>query len=379
MEQRVVLVNAERNPMPGVAAPGPHQLYRRPRVSTVLRKMSALRPSDIRIKLIYGGICGTDLHLLEAKPATGYIESSAPMLIPDEGRVIGHEGVARILEVGSDVHHLITGDIVTLESIIICHHCHACRRGNFNQCQNACLMGLERDGIFGDVVDVPAMLAHEVNEMGRNESGLRAAACMEPAGVAYTACQNARVAGGDRVVIFGGGPIGVASAMLCRYMFGASRIHLVEPIRFRREHAARWCDTVSDVEQFFSASSQSHDVLIEASGEHSNVARAFSRIAANGRIVLLGRSGRPLEIEQVDHMITNQIMVVGSRGHLCGAFARVLALCASGRIPLHEIVTGTIKGHDELCHILTTPAEVYQHNCKVLVCFSERVQRGDVA
>jgi D-xylulose reductase len=56
--------------------------------------------------MTYAGVCGTDVHLVASHPDTGYIRCSAPAKIPQEGRVIGHEGVGQVLEVGSQVKHV---------------------------------------------------------------------------------------------------------------------------------------------------------------------------------------------------------------------------------------------------------------------------------
>jgi threonine dehydrogenase-like Zn-dependent dehydrogenase len=366
MKTRVVVVHADREPMPGIENPGPHQIYRNPRVGIEERELGELHPDEVRVKMLYAGICGSDLHLVESNPETGYIRSSAPARIPSEGRVIGHEGVGEVLEAGSNVRHVKPGAVVTFESIIVCHYCDVCRRGQFNQCRRARLLGLEKDGLFGTIVDVPSMLTHDVSEIAGDDRGLRAAACVEPAGVAYVACQNTHISGGDTVVVFGAGPIGLFTAMLAKWIFGAAVVYLVEPIGFRRELAMKWFRHVYDVDEFFSKPPKNVDVLIEASGAMGNVTRLFRQLSANGRVALLARSGKPLELDAVDHMITNQISIVGSRGHLCGAFAAVLNLFKNDRIPLDEIVTDVVDGPNELAALLGDPERVLDRNCKVL-------------
>ena len=371
MESRVVVVHADIEPIEGIANPGPHQIYRNPRVSVESRKLRALRSDEVRVEMIYGGVCGTDVHLVDTNPDTGYIRCSAPAQIPREGRVIGHEGVGKVFEVGSQVRHVKSGDYVTFESIIVCHYCDECRRGDFNQCHNALLLGLEKDGLFGTVVDVPSMLTHDVTALTKNEKGLKAAACIEPAGVAYVACQNTKLGAGDVVVVFGAGPIGLFSAMLSKVVFGASRVYMVEPVTFRRTIAQKWSDEVYDIDEFFDHGPSSIDVVMEASGHMDNVRRVFRRLNANARVALLGRSGEPLVLDAVDHMITNAVSLVGSRGHLGGAFANILSLCQNARISLDDVVTQVVSGPEGLCELLRSPEKILEENCKVLVSFDE--------
>lgn len=367
MNTRVLVVHADSDPMPGLTHRTPNQIYRHPRLEIEDRDLGELHPDEIRVSMIYAGLCGTDLHLAESDPQTGYIRCSAPARIPAEGRVLGHEGVGKVLAVGSRVRHVRPGDVVTFESIIVCHYCDVCRRGQFNQCRGARLLGLEKDGLFGTVVDVPSMLTHDVTAMAVTDKGLQAAACVEPAGVAYVACEGTHVSGGDVVVVFGAGPIGLFSALLSKSIFGASKVIVVEPVPFRREFAQSWCDRVCDVEEFFEDMPRFVDVVLEASGHLLNVTRILRRVNANGRIALLARSGMPLSLDAVDHIITNAITIMGSRGHLCGAFSKILNLYENGRIPLPDVVTSVLDGVEGLRDALQSPEKLIQENCKVLV------------
>lgn len=369
MNTRAVVVRADRNPMAGIENPGTHQTYRNPRIAVENRQLGELRDDEIRVQVLYAGICGTDLHLVATDPETGYVRCSAPAVIDGSGRIIGHEAVARIVATGSRVEHLKPAGIVTFESIITCRHCEVCRRGQFNQCLSARLLGLETDGLFADIVDVPGMLAHDVTAFAQTEKELKAAACIEPAGVAYVACENTRIAPGDSVVVFGAGPIGAFAAMFSKLIFGASRVWVVEPVRFRRSLASRWGDEAMDVQEFFDNVPSRVDVVIEASGYTDNVRRIFRRLNPNGRIALLGRSGTPLMLDAVDHMITNAISIVGSRGHLCGAFSKILKLAMSKRIDLDQIVTEIVDGPEGVCSILGAPERIAD-NCKVLARFN---------
>lgn len=366
-----LVLRAEKTPMPGCDRPGPHQLYRNPRLGIERRELGPLETGNVRVEMIYAGICGTDVQTTQRDPETGYILGSAPLQIGPEGRVLGHEGVGRIIEIDGGDHGLSPGDVVTFSSITTCFRCTPCRRGNFNQCEHAALLGMERDGLFSNIVDVPAQLAYKIGNMAKTESGLKAAACIEPAGCGYLAATSARMSPGDNVVVFGAGPIGLFTAMLAKEVFGAGMVSIVEPVRLRRELAARWADHTYDVEEFFASKDEhSFDVLVEASGFMENIDRTFPQMAANSRVVLLARSGNALSLQHVDHMITNNIAITGSRGHLCGAFDSLLALCAAGRLPLHEAVTGIVDGIDGLMTCLERPHAIQNNHCKVLAKLS---------
>lgn len=365
-DTRVVVLHAEDAPMPGVASPGTHQRYRQPHLSLEERRLGQLADHNVRVEMMYAGVCGTDLHLVQTDSETGYVLTSAPASIPARGRILGHEGVGRVVETGNSVQYLRPGDVVAFESIHVCRQCRPCLRENYNQCHEATLVGMQEEGLFGTIVDLPAALAHDVSAISDSDAGLRAAACLEPAGVALLACESLPIRAGDRVLVCGGGPIGIYCAMLCCLAFHASEVILIEPIAARRKVAQSWCTTFPDIHSWLEMDGMDIDVLIEASGSLDNVRLAFPRIAANGRVSLLARGGMPLHIDTVDHMITQAISIHGSRGHLGGLFPRVMDLYQAGLMPLDAIVTGVLPGIEALHAALLAPGDIAKNHCKVL-------------
>jgi len=366
-QERALVLRAEDAPRPGTTATGPHERYRWPRLSVEPRISAPPGPGRLRVQMLYAGVCGTDLHLLQTEPRSGYVRTSAPATIPPAGRVIGHEGVGRVLAVGSGVTGLARGSLVAFDSIIACLRCAVCRRGDLNQCPYALLLGMQSDGLFATVADVPASLAHDVSPFVSSEEDLQAAACLEPAGCALLACESARVAPGEHVLVCGGGPIGLYAAMICRRVLGAHHVAVVEPLARRRSLAARCCDIVFERVEDALTTARPIDVLIEASGKVENVDRAFTQLAPNARVVLLGRSGAPLTITSVDHMITNAIRIMGSRGHLGGVLPRVIALYRAGLLPLTQAVTGMLHSLEDLAEALSDPDKLARDHCKLLV------------
>jgi len=364
-------VHAEKNPMRNVLNPLPFQIYRNPKVVVSERELSNPLSNFVQLEMLYGGLCGTDIHLLESNPETGYIKCSAPLTIPEEGRVFGHEGIGRVIKTGPNVNHIKVGDIVTFESILVCGYCEECKKGNFNQCWNAKLLGLEIDGVFGTYINIHASLLHRVNNLIHNTKDLKAIACTEPAGVAFVGCQNSKISPGDHVLIFGAGPIGLITAILCKEVFGAASVCMVEPSEFRKEFARKWVDHVYDVDDYIDKIKNPIDIIFETSGYLNNVSNSFSKINPNGKVILLARSGMPLSIERVDHMITNKISIIGSRGHLGGAFIQIFKLYKQNMLPLADIVTSIVDWKDELNELLKTPEIIINNNCKVLIKFND--------
>jgi threonine dehydrogenase-like Zn-dependent dehydrogenase len=362
-----LVMRAERDPMAGIDCPDPHQIYRWPRLTVETRALGSVPAGHLRVEMRLVGICGTDLNTIQCDPSTGYILGSSPLEIGPEGRILGHEGIGRVCEVGTGITGIRRGHWITSESLLTCQRCEACRRGHFNQCANAVLIGMQQDGLFAEVVDLPIQLVHNVSDLAANEPGRRAAACIEPAACSLVALSLARLKPGEDVLIFGAGPIGVFAAMLARLAFGAATVQIVEPLPFRREFTRQWADRICDVEEFFAEPTwRPADVLIETSGQLENIDRTLLRLGPNARIALLGRSGRPLTLHRINHMITTNLSIIGSRGHLGGAVSDLLRLYRDGRLPLHDAVTGVVHGLGGLKRALEEPAALTEKHCKVL-------------
>lgn len=86
----------------------------------------------------------------------------------------------------------------------------------------------------------------------------------------------------------------------------------------------------------------------------------------NGHVAILARSGTPLTLNDTDHMITNAVSLIGSRGHLGGPFTNILSLLNNGRIPLVEVVTDAPSGPEILRDLLKSPERIIEKNCKFL-------------
>ena len=368
-------VKAVDNPLPGVEHPAPHQRYQSPRLEIVRRPCPEIKPGFVLLEILTAGICGTDVHLLQTDKKTSYVKCSAPASIPPEGRILGHECVGRVVRVGAGTIGLKTGDVVSCESVISCGVCIPCREGYFNQCSRAELMGLQTDGVFATHAVLPQRICHPIGDLAGKPHGLLQAACLEPAAVAHVALEHAPMENGDRVLVFGAGPIGLFLSLLARNIFGGSHVDQVEPLELRRNLARSWADGVFTPEEFWRAvpaMKHSYDLVLEASGDLGNVTRIIRYCGCRARVVLLARSGASLSIADVDAIITNAISLIGSRGHLGGAFAKLIKLCSAGRLPLHEVVTTELHGLPALKELLLRPDLLAVEHSKVMVHLAEK-------
>ena len=367
-QSRSLIVYANDDPKGNAGNPSSNYRYRFPRIEIENRALLPLSAGSIRVKMNCVGICGTDLHLLETEE-DGYTRCSSPSQIPFTGRILGHEGMGVVCELGQNVEKIELGDFVCFESILTCKSCVKCRQGAFNQCVHSSLLGMEQDGLFTEYADVPVSAAHVVTDIAQTDRDLEGLACVEPAAVAYLACVNARIAPGETVAVLGAGPIGFFAALMAKTLFGASHVCLSEPVEFRREFGRLASDQVLLPEEF-SESNQSFDVLIDAAGSLSDTSTAISQMNGNGRIVLLSRTGQSLHIDLVDQIISKSLHIIGSRGHLGGAMNAVLSLARAGRLDLRAPVTKVAHGLDSLAGLLKNPTALMAGDCKVVVKLS---------
>src|SRR4029079_16699908 len=134
--------------------------------------------------------------------------------------VIGHEFAGRVVAVGSGVTEISEGELVAVEEIQWCGDCRECRGGYWNQCRNIEDLGFTLDGGFAEYVKVDSRFAWSLDGVlaryGDEETTLEVGALTEPTSVAYEGMFT-RAGGfkpGGSVVVFGGGPLGLASVAL---------------------------------------------------------------------------------------------------------------------------------------------------------------------
>src|SRR5205085_5080180 len=107
---------------------------------------------EVLIKVRLVGICGSDMHI--------YHGTSPVATYP---RVIGHEMVGEIEQVGSDVQKLSIGDKVVMEPIEWCGECYACRSGRRNVCNRLQVYGVHKDGAYQEYIVLPEKIVHKVD------------------------------------------------------------------------------------------------------------------------------------------------------------------------------------------------------------------------
>lgn len=286
---------------------------------------------EVIVKVRRAGLCGTDVHILRNEYLSRF------PLVP------GHEFVGDVVDVGSDVNWLRTGDRVAVDPNIDCGHCDFCRRLQNNQCTNWQGVGITRQGAFAEYVAAPARLAYKVPDLIDDAS----AAFIEPLSCVVHALDRLRIDSGDDVLLFGTGPIGLVLMQMLRHR-GASRVVVVEKQSSRLELAEELGAShtlLADASTSASLRELAPDgfsIVVDATGVPAVIEQALNYLRPYGRYLQFGVAprGKTVPIEPFK-LFKNDWTILGSFA-LCYTFEPAIALLASGVVDVKPLISHTL-------------------------------------
>lgn len=283
---------------------------------------------DVLLEVDRAGICGTDLHILSVPaghPAT-------------PGSILGHEYVATVAEIGSNVRHLQPGDRVVIDPNLTCGYCAACRQGRTNGCENMTTLGIFRHGGLAKLNIAPAKALHKIS----SDVAPERAALAEPLSCVLAAFEKTSILPGESVAILGGGPIGMLFLLLFRSA-GAGAVYVVEPAAWRREMAEKCgADAALDPHEvdldvaIGPASGEGVDLVVDAVGHC--LADAIELVRPGGRILLFGMDQTAAPVTRQYDITRREITVIGSFIQRT-AFPKVVRILETGRLPVEKLIT----------------------------------------
>jgi len=265
-------------------------------------------PEDAIVRVDAVTICGTDLHILKG---------DVPEV--EHGRILGHEAVGTVLEVGSHVRDIKVGQRVLVSCISSCGRCRYCREGSYGQCLGGggWVLGHTIDGTQAEKVRVP-FADHSLHVVPTNVASESALMLADILPTSYeVGILAGKVAPGDAVVIVGAGPIGLAALMTAK-LFSPSHLIVVDPAESRRERAlaAGATFTISPHEDVAAAVAKlTHgrgaDVTIEAVGIPSTFELCTDLVRAGGHVANIGVHGSPATLHLERLWIKNVTITTG--------------------------------------------------------------------
>ena len=310
----------------------------------------------VRIKA--AGICGSDVHIFHGKN---------PFAIYP--RVLGHEAAGEVVQIGAAVTNVKVGDHVVVDNVFSCGECYACRIGRPNVCSNVKVLGVHIDGVFSELIKLPADHLYSVPV----DLSWEMAATMEPYAIAAQAVDRGQVGAGDTVLICGAGPIGLVILQACKSL--GARVLIMDIVDSRLKAArAMGADAVvntktSDLEAAVMAFTDGAgiNVAMEATGVISILELIIAKLMSPaGRVVVLGFPVEPAKIAPADIM-KRELDIKGSRLNN-RKFAEVVRWFTEKKVDPTGLVSHVLPYTDvekgmEL--FANHPAEV----CKILIKF----------
>ncbi len=293
-------------------------------------------PDDVKVKIAYCGICGTDLHIFHGK-------MDQRVNIPQS---IGHETSGTVAEVGSNVKGFAPGDKVVVRPLQWCGKCATCAAGHNHICPNLKFMGIDTEGAFQEYWTVPADTLHKCPD----DMSLKLAALIEPLAVACHDVRRARVAAGERVVVLGGGPIGLLVAMVARAA-GAEiliseiseyRLELAEKLGFSTFNPMQG-DLLERVNEL--TGGVGADVVFEVTASAAGAEVMTELVRPRGRILLVGIYSQPQPVT-LFKFFWRELEMIGARVYEHEDYDRAIELAASGSLPLEAVISGVYELDD---------------------------------
>lgn len=254
-------------------------------------------------------ICGTDLHIMKGDVPT-----------VTEGRILGHEAVGTVEEIGLGVKNIKVGDKVLVSCITACGTCRFCREGRYGQCLGGggWILGHLIDGTQAEYVRVPfADTSTHVAPAGVSDEDLLMLADILPTGY-EVGVLNGCVRPGDVVAVVGAGPIGLAAIMGAR-LFSPSHVVVIDKADVRLELAKSFGadvtvnnDREDPLEVIRNLSDGlGADVAVEAVGVPATFELAMTLIRPGGHVANIGVHGEPATLHLEDLWIRDVTITTG--------------------------------------------------------------------
>jgi len=248
---------------------------------------------DAIVRITTSTICGTDLHILKGD-----------LPVVTDGRILGHEGIGVVEEVGPGVSEFHVGDKVIISCVSACLKCDFCKRGMYSHCRHGgWILGYTIDGTQAEYVRIPhadGSLYHFPADA--DEEAMVMLSDILPTGF-ECGVLNGKVQPGDTIAIVGAGPVGLA-VLLTAQFYSPAAIFMID-LDDKRLSIAKKFGATSLIN---SADGQAArhvmdltegagvDVAIEAVGIPGTFDICQSIVAAGGRIANVGVHGKPVEL-----------------------------------------------------------------------------------
>lgn len=322
-------------------------------------KPTIQNPDDVIVRITSGGICGSDIGI--------YNGTNSLATYP---RLIGHEFGGIVTEIGADVTNVKVGDKVAVDPVVSCGHCYACKIGRHNVCRDLEVMGVHRDGGFSEFVSAPAQNVHKFHkDFDESYLGL-----VEPFTIGVEINNRAQVTKGDKVLIMGSGPIGIAAMQVAKR--NGAEVIMTDLVKERLDKAlSMGADEVVLVSEenledrlMKFTDGEGIPVVVDTVCIPSSFEQSVQLACPAGRIVCIGLKDAPSQITMAD-ITKKELTIVGSRlNNNC--FDEVIAGFEDGSLHPEDLMTKAYN-YNDIMDALTMIKEHPQDVLKIVLKFED--------
>ncbi len=289
-------------------------------------------PGDVKLRVLYNGICGSDLHEYYDGPVTTRT-TPHPLTGVKNPVILGHELCGEVVAVGEGVEDMPLGCLVAVDPLESCGHCVWCKDGQYPHCPQVALHGYNRQGGLAEYTVVRRDMAHRLPPGMTAQQG----ALIEPLAVAFNTANRCGLEAGQTVAIHGAGPIGIGVCLTLKRR--GVNVIVIDPSPLRRSVVerlgARWtldptdCDPVAAVRDL--TGGRGAHASVDAAGAPSAFRAALHGTRVDGTAVVVAIHHVPIVIPPFE-MLMPEVYVTGV-AMSAHAFPSVIAEMALGSYP----------------------------------------------
>jgi 2-desacetyl-2-hydroxyethyl bacteriochlorophyllide A dehydrogenase len=294
---------------------------------------------EVLVRVRRVGICGTDMHIVRGtQPYLSY------------PRIMGHEMSGEVAEAPA-ASALKAGEHVLVMPYLSCGACDACRKGLGNCCRNIQVLGVHRDGGMAEYISVPEAFVRSTEGVSLDD-----AAMVEFLSIGAHAVARAKISSGQRVLVVGAGPIGMATGLFsgldgAQVSFVDSRPDRLKVCVDHLGAAATFGVTKDLADQLRVAThGDLFDVVFDATGSARAIETGFDFVAHGGTYVLLSVVSDRISFSDPDFH-RREMTLMGSRNASVADFDRVLQAIRDGKVPTRVLNTHRAR-LDQLAEVM---------------------------
>ena len=286
--------------------------------------------NNVLVKMTAAGICGSDVGI--------YHGSNAAATYP---RVIGHEMVGRVEQVGPNVKNRKVGDRVIINQVTSCGHCYPCRIGRGNVCDNLAIRGVHIDGGYREFIAVPEQDCYLLPDSLSDQD----AVMIEPTTIGIQACTRAELKKDDMLLIYGSGALGSTilkvARLFCDYIIVADIMD--DKLDNAKKNGAKYTinplkeDLIEKVKEY--TDGHGSTVSIDAACTKDSLITLLKATGNAGRVITMGFSVSPTEVNQF--LITSKELDVRGSRLQNKMFGKAIEWINEGKLDLSGTVSHT--------------------------------------